>query len=522
MAYYDRRGLRLHARFALLLAFCLPLAAQITPPSAVRAKVREYRQQHEAEIIRNFADLLAIPNVATDAANIGRNAERISSLLQARGVQTQLLSVPGSPSVVYGELRAPGARHTVVWYAHYDGQPVDESQWSTGPWSPTLRDGSPDKSTKEVRLEDIKPPLNPEWRIHARSASDDKAPIQALLTALDALRAANIPLATNVKFFFEGEEEQGSPHLSAIINEYANLLKADAWLLCDGPVHQTRRMQVYFGARGVTDVEMTVYGPMRPLHSGHYGNWAPNPAVLLADLLSRLRDPSARIKIPGFYDAVVPLSASERQALQSIPDVDQQLREELGIAWDESGDLPLASAIMQPALNVRGIESGHVAPKAQNAIPTEARASIDFRLVPNQQPGKVKQMVEQFIGQEGFYVVRQAPDLETRRSHPKIIELNWGQGYPAGRTSMDLPVSRAVVRTIEQTVGEPIIRMPMLGGSVPMYLFLDVLKTPVIGVPIVNHDNNQHGANENLRLQNLWDGIETFAGILTGLEGNWR
>lgn len=522
MAYYDRRCLRLHARFALLLAFCLPLAAQITPPSAVRAKVREYRQQHEAEIIRNFADLLAIPNVATDAANIGRNAERISSLLQARGVQTQLLSVPGSPSVVYGELRAPGARHTVVWYAHYDGQPVDESQWSTGPWSPTLRDGSPEKSTKEVRLEDIKPPLNPEWRIYARSASDDKAPIQALLTALDALRAANIPLATNVKFFFEGEEEQGSPHLSAIINEYANLLKADAWLLCDGPVHQTRRMQVYFGARGVTDVEMTVYGPMRPLHSGHYGNWAPNPAVSLADLLSRLRDPSARIKIPGFYDAVVPLSASERQALQSIPDVDQQLREELGIAWDESGDLPLASAIMQPALNVRGIETGHVAPKAQNAIPTEARASIDFRLVPNQQPGKVKQMVEQFIGQEGFYVVRQAPDLETRRSHPKIIELNWGQGYPAARTSMDLPVSRAVVRTIEQMVGEPIIRMPMLGGSVPMYLFLDVLKTPVIGVPIVNHDNNQHGANENLRLQNLWDGIGTFAGILAGLEGNWR
>jgi acetylornithine deacetylase/succinyl-diaminopimelate desuccinylase-like protein len=497
--------------------------AQPPSPQTVRDAVREYRQQHEVEIVRSFAELLKLPNVASDTVNIRANADYISAELKKRGFTTQLLSVPGSPPAVYGELKAPGAKHTVLWYAHYDGQPVDKSQWAGDPWTPVLRDGPVETGGKAVPLDSLHAPIDPEWRIYARAAGDDKVPIQSLLTAIDALNAAKMPVGVNLKVFFEGEEEAGSPHLEAILRANTDLLKGDVWILSDGPVHQTRRMQVFFGARGSTDLEMTVYGPARVLHSGHYGNWAPNPAALLVDLLAHMRDANSHILIPGYYDDVRPLTAPEKQAFTQMPDVDAQLKQELALGSTESGGAALPVAISQPALNIRGLEAGHVEEKAQNAISTVAKASIDFRLVPDQTPEKVRAQVEQFITQQGFYIVRETPDLETRRRHAKVIKLRWGAGgYRSSRTSMDDPAARAVISAIEQTLGQPVIKMPLLGGSVPMYLFPDVLKTPVFGVPIANHDDNQHAANENLRLKNLWDGIEIFAGILTGTEANWR
>jgi len=299
------------------------------------------------------------------------------------------------------------------------------------------------------------------------------------------------------------------------------VLKGDLWILSDGPVNQTRRMQLYFGALGVTDLELTVYGPAHVLHDGHYGNWAPNPAAVLVDLLAHMRDANSHILIPGFYDDVRALTAAEREAIAQGPAVDAILKEELGLAWTESNGAVLPMAIAQPALNIRGLEAGHVEAKAQNAISPAAKASIDFRLVPNQTPERVHELVEKFITQQGFYIVRQEPDMETRRRHARVIKVTWGAGYKAARTSLDDPAVRPVVAAIEQTLGGPIVKMPLLGGSVPMYLFTDVLKTPVVGLPIVNHDNNQHGPNENLRLKNLWDGIEVFAGILAGAE-NWK
>jgi acetylornithine deacetylase/succinyl-diaminopimelate desuccinylase-like protein len=506
-----------------ILGLCLSAASaqdNDRSPQHVRDLVREYRQMNEAQIVRDYAKLLSLPNVASDTQNIRSNASFIMDQLEQRGFSTLALNVPGAPPAVYGELNSSGAKHTLLWYAHYDGQPVDKAQWAADPWQPVLREWP--ANSKTIALDSLKSPLNPEWRIYARAASDDKAPIQALLTALDALKAANIPLSVNLKVFFEGEEEAGSPHLEKIFRENVDLLKGDLWLLSDGPVNQTRRMQLYFGARGVTDLELTVYGPARVLHDGHYGNWAPNPAALLVDLLAHMRDASSHILIPGFYDDVRALTTVERAAIAQSPAVDAQLKQELGLAWTESNGAALPLAITQPSLNIRGLEAGHVEEKAQNAISTTAKASIDFRLVPNQTPEHVHELVEKFITQQGFYIVRQAPDIETRLQHAKVIQVSWGAGYKAARTSLDDPAVLPVVRSIEQTLGAPVIKMPLLGGSVPMYLFTDLLKTPVVGLPIVNHDNNQHGANENLRLQNLWDGIEIFAGILAGAEKNWK
>jgi acetylornithine deacetylase/succinyl-diaminopimelate desuccinylase-like protein len=490
------------------------LAAAPSGTNDLLQRVRDHRRAHEVAILKELAVLVAIPNLAGDAVRIRENADAIAAMLRRRGVATRLLEVPGAPPAVYGELRAPGARRTVVFYAHYDGQPVDPARWTGEPWKPVLRDGRLEDGAREVPPASWEAPLGPEWRLYGRSASDDKAPIVGLMAALDALRASGTEPSVNLKFLFEGEEEAGSPHMEALLAAHAGLLKADAWLLCDGPVHQTRRMQLYFGARGTTDLELTVYGPLRPLHSGHYGNWAPNPAVVLSHLIAGLRDLDGRILIPGFHDDVREVTDAERRALAEVPDVEAELKREFSLGATEGGGARVAERILLPALNVRGLASGAVGAATANAIPAEATASIDFRLVPDQTLEGVRARVESHLGAQGFFVVRETPDAATRHAHPRIVRLAWGPGYPAARTSMDLPVSRAVAQALEEAAGGPVIRMPTLGGSVPMRLFQDKTGSPIIGLPIVNHDNNQHAANENLRIQNLWDGIEAYALIM--------
>ena len=372
---------------------------------------------------------------------------------------------------------------------------------------------------RDVPWDSVKAPVNPEWLLYARSASDDKAPAIGLALALDALRAAKVPLSVNLKFFIEGEEEAGSPHLPAILDRYRERLAADAWLLFDGPVHQSRRMQIFFGARGVAGVSITAYGPIRRLHSGHYGNWAPNPIVELAGVVAGMRDDRGRILIKGFSDDVRPVTETERRAIAAAPDVDGALKDELALGRTEGADGEhILDTLMRPALNLRGISGGDVGEKATNSIPPEATASIDFRLVPDETPEGVRAKVEAHLRLLGYTLVRETPDKATRLATPRLLKVRWESGYPPARTSMDLPVSRAVARVVSESFGAPVVELPTLGGSVPMYLFTDVLKTPVVGVPIANHDNNQHASNENIRLQNFWDGIETYAALLARLD----
>jgi acetylornithine deacetylase/succinyl-diaminopimelate desuccinylase-like protein len=517
-----RRGSRVRA--AALIALALPAGAARAGASAQSAReaARAYRAVHELAILQELSALLAIPNVASDRENIRRNAAQLTAMLGRRGLRAELLELRDSPPAVLGELATPGAKRTVVLYAHYDGQPVEPSQWTGSPWTPVLRDAPLERGGREVAWQKARAPLDREWRLYARSASDDKAPIVAILAALDALRQARIPLSVNLKLFLEGEEEAGSPHLPELLRVHADRLRADLWLLCDGPVHPTRRMQLYFGARGIADVEITAYGPARRLHSGHYGNWAPNPAVELAHLITGLRDREGEIAIPGFSEDVRPLTDQEKRAIAEAPEVETALRQELGLGRTEGAGEALAALILRPALNLRGIASGQVGERATNSIPTEATASIDFRLVPDQTPGKVRRRVEQHLESQGYFLVRETPDLAVRLARPRVLKVIWGPGYPAARTPLDLPVSSAVSRVVAEAVGGAVIRLPSLGGSVPMHLFTDLLEAPVVGVPIVNHDNNQHAANENLRVGNLWDGIEVFAALLARLGEEWR
>jgi acetylornithine deacetylase/succinyl-diaminopimelate desuccinylase-like protein len=357
--------------------------------------------------------------------------------------------------------------------------------------------------------------INPDWRIYGRSTSDDKAGVFAILAAYDALLKLNIKPTANLKFFFEGEEEAGSTHLNEILNRHKEKLKSDLWIICDGPVHQTGRKQVIFGVRGDVNIELKVYAAKRPLHSGHYGNWAPNPAMMLARLLSSMKDDDGNVLIKGFYDDVTPLTDLEKQALVRIPSVDEQLRQELGFTKAEGGGKSLAELLMRPSLNINGISSANVGKLAANVIPTSATAAIDLRLVLGNDARRQVQKVIDHVVAQGYYVTQQESITdEDRARYPRIARIIAKSGYNAQRTPMNLPIAQTVVKAVQSTVNGDIVLQPSLGGSLPLYLFDQILKTPTITVPIANHDNNQHAENENLRIQNLWDGLETYVALM--------
>ncbi len=491
--------------------------AQLSP--AVQ-KVREYRMAHEHTIIQEFREFLTLPNLATDSINILRNAQFLIRMMQQRGIaNVQLLrgTKSSAPPAVYGEVIVPGATRTLVLYAHYDGQPVNPSEWVEGskPFAPILRTAALDKGGTTVEFPTGPTHFNPEYRIYARSASDDKAGVLAILEAYSGLRKSNITPTINIKFFFEGEEEYGSPNLGDILATHSALLQSDGWVICDGPVHQSGRKQVVCGVRGDVGMEITVYGPKRPLHSGHYGNWVPNPAQKLATLLAGMKDAHGTVLIDDFYTDATPFTQEERDAIRAIPHIEEQLQREFGIAKPDGAGKNLLELLNLPSLNINGLRSANVGTMVANVIPTQAIAALDLRLVLGndwqRQIGKVKRHIEKM----GYYVLDREPTDSERIQHSHIAKVRVASGYNAQRTPLRHPLAQSVVKAVQTSSEEPIVVVPTLGGSLPLYLFESILKTTTVTVPIANHDNNQHAENENIRLQNLWNGIETFAAIMS-------
>jgi acetylornithine deacetylase/succinyl-diaminopimelate desuccinylase-like protein len=481
------------------------------------ARVDGYRALHEAAIVGQLDELTRLKSVAADPAGIAATADRLEKLLRERGFEARQLSAgAGTPPLVLGVLKTAGAQRTVIFYAHYDGQPVTPSQWSSDPFIPLMRSGALNTGEHVIDWRSVHPPFDPQWRLFGRAVSDDKASIVAFLAAFDALKAAGKSPSVNVKVLWEGEEEAGSPHLAEVLQNNRAALASDLILIGDGPVHQSRRPMIYFGARGAIGLDATIYGPIRALHDGYYGNWVPNPAAMAATLIAQMRDANGRILIPGFADGVRALTAGEQLAIRRLPPIEEGLKREFGIGQSE-GNEDLASSLMRPALNIRGLRAGEVGESAANAIPTTALISFDFRLVPDQSPTAVRAAVERFLQAHGWTIVADEPDLATRLGARRLVRLQWSAGYPGFRADLSAPTGKAVIAAASKAASAPVVVLPMMGGSVPLYVFAEVLQAPVIGLPIVNHDNNQHAANENLRLQNLWDGIDTYAAMLTEL-----
>jgi acetylornithine deacetylase/succinyl-diaminopimelate desuccinylase-like protein len=502
-----------HISVAVILLSATVAAA---PPANLRATIDGWVERNQKALVTSLAELLSIPNVAADRENIRRNAVWLRDYLAKRGLAAEILETTGNP-LVFGELKVPGATRTILFYEHYDGQPVNAKDWKQpSPFTPILRDGRMEDGGREIPngLTTLAT-FAPEMRVYARSASDDKSPVIAFCAALDALKANGLQATSNIKIILDGEEEAGSPSLVPAISKYRQRLTADVMYILDGPVHPSERPTVVYGARGIATIQLTVYGPKFPLHSGHYGNWVPNPAMRLAQLLATMKSDEGRVTIESFYDGIAPLSAEEKAMLSAVPDDPPSLMALFGIAAPERAGLSLQEALQLPTLNVRGLSSAFVGADARTIIPDRALAEVDIRLVKETPADRMLTLVRQHITRLGWHVVDSEPDAATRARYSRIVRLSASGGTNAYRTSPLLPISKQTVTALSAVFGEPPVQIRTSGGTVPITPFIEALGFPAMSLPTVNFDNNQHGENENLRLGHFFRGVTTIGAVLT-------
>jgi acetylornithine deacetylase/succinyl-diaminopimelate desuccinylase-like protein len=500
-----------------LLICTLLLASHPAWCGSRAAEAARYSQRNFAE----FIELLSIENVADQPQDMQRNAQFLEGALVKRGFTVRKLDNAAGRPVVYAELGKPRRdAATVLFYIHFDGQPVLPETWSQpDPFEPVIKKRDAAGQWRVVeRTHLTAEPLDPELRVYARSASDDKAPIMMLLTALDILRADKGRTAVNVKLLLDPEEEAGSPNLGDVVRSNPGLFAADAMLVLDGPVHSSGRPTIAYGNRGITQTTLTVFGPRGGLHSGHYGNYAPNPAQRLAELLATMKDDDGRVTIAGYYDGVS-LTDADRASLASAPDDEPALLRRIGVARAERVGGNYQESLQYPSLNVRGMASAGVGAKAANIVPAEAVAELDLRTTPETDGRRLAGLIRRHIEAQGYRLVDKAPTDEERTQHDKLASFSVGSVQAAQRTPLDAAVGRWVVKalgapTAPQPDVEP-VRIRMMGGTLPTDVLVDALRLPFVIVPTVNPDNNQHASDENLRIGNFVTGVETVYSLLT-------
>lgn len=501
--------------FLLLLL----LSNQLCSQSDLSQRITAFCQQQQNAWLQEFISFVRLPNSPLNEYNTRLNTAFMMDMMRSSGIEhVQLLSAstPGVPPVVFGEVNVPGATRTIILYAHYDGQPVDSARWYPGwhPFRPLIVDGTPSAGFTPVNINSTTTKLSPEWRITGRGSADDKAGVFAIIKAYQTLKQLNIKPTVNLKFFFEGEEEAGSTHLPEILTQHASLLTSDGWIICDGPEHASGLPQMFLGVRGDAGMELTVYGSNRPLHSGHYGNWAPNPALLLSHLLASMKNLNGQVLIKNFYDSITPLTSDEQAALDALPVMDNELKQSLGFSKAEAENRGLSASLLLPSLNINGIQSAATGVLASNIIPTTATATLDLRLVPGIDYQLQQQRVEDHIREQGFYVSRGIPTDAERKKYDRIIQVKRKPGYNAQKTPINHPLAVAVIQALRPTTNNRLLVVPLMGGSLPLYMFRQFAGAYPITIPIANYDNNQHAENENLRLGNLWTGIEKMAALM--------
>ena len=492
------------------------IAVPLVAGTSAQTTVRSWVAANQPALLRELIALLEVPNIAADRPNIRRNAEHLQRMLARRGFAAELLETSGNP-LVYGALQVPGAARTLLIYAHYDGQPVEPRAWrQPDPFKPVLRTARLDQGGSTIDVATAAA-LDPDWRLYARSAADDKAPIVALCAAIDALKASGRPPSANLRVILDGEEEASSPSLVPAIGMYREKLAADLMIIFDGPMHSSARPTVVYGARGIVRFDLTVFGPRAGVHSGNYGNWIPNPAQRLATLLAGMKDDNGRVLVKGFYDGIPSPGAEERAMLDAVPEDADRMLKAFGVAAPERAFERLQDALQFPTLNVRGLTSAHVGAGARTIIPDRATAAIDVRLVKETRAADLIAKIRTDVRGQGYELVDADPDDAARAKHPRLARMQVSEtATEAFRTSPSDPHARTVVAALERVFGTPPVRLRTLGGTVPIAPFIEALGFPAIIVPTVNFDNNQHEENENLRLGHFFQAVEIIAAAIGG------
>jgi acetylornithine deacetylase/succinyl-diaminopimelate desuccinylase-like protein len=476
----------------------------------LKAQVR-----HSIDELRDF---VAIPNDALDHADINRNLTWLTKKFNDRGFNSSILPTDGE-SLFFAALPMEDSKPTILFYMHFDGQSVDISKWDQpNPYEVVLKSKDGD-GWKTEAFSALDEDINYDWHLFGRSTSDDKGPIVMFLNAIDLLQKNKVEMPFNIKVILDSEEEKSSAPLPKAVKDYRELLEADFLVINDGPVHNSGKPTVVYGCRGITTLSLTTYGPIRPQHSGHYGNYAPNPGFQLAQLLADMKDSEGRVLIKGYYDGIT-LDEATMKILKSVPDDENTINANLEIRTPEKVGSFYQESLQYPSLNIRGLGSGWIGEQARTIVPATATAEIDMRLVPESEGTRLKSLVKKFIEKQGFYITDSVPSKEERLNHDKIITVLEGTVTDAFRTDLNNTYGNFLVKTLKDTFADEVVQIRIMGGTVPIAPFINELKIPAFIVPMVNPDNNQHSPNENLKIGQIAYGIRAFYAILSNSSTN--
>ena len=481
-------------------------------------------QKHVKNYYGNLYDFMSLPSNAHIKEQIQPNLDWLKKAFEKQGFTTEFLPTGGHP-VFFAEKKtakpAPGPLKTLLFYMHFDGQPVEPEKWQQeSPYKPVLKKKSANGQWETISWDNLQTGYDPEWRIFARAVSDDKGPILMLLAALDMMQKENVQSPYHLKVILDSEEEIGAPHLAEMVKTHKGKLGADFLMVMDGGRHLSNEPTLTYGCRGIASITLTTYGPKISQHSGHYGNYAPNPALRMAQLLASMKDDDGRVTIPGYYDGIT-IDASARKILAAVPDDPEMIRQKLVFTQPDKVGANYQESLQYPSLNIRGLVSANIGEKANTIVPDEATAEIDIRLVPESSPERLIGLVRKHIEGKGYVILDRKPTDAERLKYPKIVTLLEREARMLPfRTDFGIYPDRWLTAVIVRTFGKDPIKIRMTGGSVPIVPFLRELSLPAIHVPMVNSDNNQHAANENLRLGNYLEGIKTWMAILTQPEVN--
>ena len=432
---------------------------------------------HRDRYVEELKSYLAIPSISAlpqHQPDVRRCAEWTAQELERIGMQNvRLIETPGNP-VVYADWLGAAGAPTMLFYGHYDVQPVDPLElWTSPPFEATVRDGE----------------------IYARGSADDKGQIFMHLKAIEAWLKQNGSLPVNIKIFIEGEEEVGSKHLDQFVRDHKDQLTADVVVISDSPMFDRGIPSICYGLRGLAYFQIDIRGTRSDLHSGSFGGAVANPAFVLGQILAQMKDKGGRVKIAGFYDDVRPLREEEREQWKRLPFNEKKYRKELGAPklFGESGYTTLERVWARPTFEVNGLLAGFTGEGAKTVIPATAMAKISMRLVPDQDPDKVATLFETYLKK----VAPKTVDVTLTRMH----------GGKPWMADFDNPYVQAAGRAIEQGFGKaPVFNRE--GGSIPVVsTFQEVLGVPSVLFGIGLPDENAHAPNEKLDLGNFHNGV---------------
>ena len=491
-------------RLTLLFCACLFLSGHV---------VHSQGQWDEAiakvlpQTLKTHREFVSLPNVAVNYEDMQKNIDWAKTAFEARSFKVSLLESTTLPVFLAERIVDPKAK-TILYYFHLDGQAVNPARWDQpDPFVPVLKKQNAEGAWEIIDWSNLNKKIDPDWRIFGRAAADDKAPIMMMLTAIDLLKAEGKAPNYNLKIILDCQEEAGSEAFLSTLEKYKKVYAADYMLILDGPAHASNQPTLTFGCRGNATCNLTVYGSKLPQHSGHYGNYSPNPIFTMSHLLASMKGENGRVLIDGYYDGIEidPVTA---KILADVPDDEKAIQKGLVIHQADQVGNGYQEALQYPSLNVRHIETSWKGPGLKTVIPEFMTAHFDVRLVAETGGKKQLEKIKNHIENQGFLVLDRDPTDAERMKHAKIAKFIQGRGVNAFRTDMNAGIGNILSVALKDAFGKAPVKIRTMGGTVPIIEAINVLEIPAIIVPMVNMDNNQHNPNENIRIGNMSQGIK--------------